>query len=305
MGDLKLVSVECIWNQGAHNAFTDLVRWGDTWWCPFREGDDHGSGDGVIRVIASADGEEWHDAVEISATGSDLRDPKVCVTADGVLMLLAGERHKPDGENWLNETLTWFSQDGASWHGPFPVADPGVWLWRVTWHDEAAWGLGYGCQPKGHVRLYRSRSGMAFEAVGEDIHEGDYPNESSIVFDGDTALCLLRLDGEGATGRLGRSEPPYTHWAWQDLGAKIGGPEMIRLPDGRLLACCRLYDERVRTSLLWIDPETAQMTEALELPSGGDTSYAGMVWHDDLLWIAYYSSHEGKTSIYLAKVEVG
>jgi len=61
----------------------------------------------------------------------------------------------------------------------------------------------------------------------------------------------------------------------------------------------------VRTSLLWIDPETAQMTGALELPSGGDTSYAGMVWHDDLLWIAYYSSHEGKTSIYLAKVEAG
>ena len=47
------------------------------------------------------------------------------------------------------------------------------------------------------------------------------------------------------------------------------------------------------------------MTEALELPSGGDTSYAGMVWHDGLLWIAYYSSHEEKTSIYLAKVKVG
>jgi hypothetical protein len=29
-----------------------------------------------------------------------------------------------------------------------------------------------------------------------------------------------------------------------------------------------------------------------------------MVWHEDLLWISYYSSHEGKTSIYLAKVKV-
>jgi hypothetical protein len=27
-----------------------------------------------------------------------------------------------------------------------------------------------------------------------------------------------------------------------------------------------------------------------------------MVWHDDLLWISYYSSHEGKTSIYLAAI---
>ena len=40
----------------------------------------------------------------------------------------------------------------------------------------------------------------------------------------------------------------------------------------------------------------------LTLPSGGDTSYAGMVWHNDLLWVSYYSSHEGKTSIYLAKI---
>ena len=31
-------------------------------------------------------------------------------------------------------------------------------------------------------------------------------------------------------------------------------------------------------------------------------SYPGMVWDDDLLWLSYYSSHEGKTSIYLAKI---
>ncbi len=29
-----------------------------------------------------------------------------------------------------------------------------------------------------------------------------------------------------------------------------------------------------------------------------------MVWHDGLLWMSYYSSHEGKTSIYLAKIKV-
>ncbi|MCF6285976.1 MAG: exo-alpha-sialidase, partial [Candidatus Hydrogenedentes bacterium] len=40
----------------------------------------------------------------------------------------------------------------------------------------------------------------------------------------------------------------------------------------------------------------------LTLPSGGDTSYPGFVWHDDVLWMTYYSSHEEKTSIYLAKI---
>lgn len=40
----------------------------------------------------------------------------------------------------------------------------------------------------------------------------------------------------------------------------------------------------------------------LKLPSGGDSSYPGMVMHNGLLWMSYYSSHEGKTSIYLAKI---
>jgi hypothetical protein len=59
------------------------------------------------------------------------------------------------------------------------------------------------------------------------------------------------------------------------------------------------------------EPETAiaRMTETtfepvFNLPSGGDNSYAGMVWHDDLLWMSYYSSHQGKTSIYLTKLKL-
>ena len=47
-----------------------------------------------------------------------------------------------------------------------------------------------------------------------------------------------------------------------------------------------------------------KLTPVLTFPSGGDTSYPGMVWHDGLLWISYYSSHEGNTSIYLARVKL-
>ena len=45
-------------------------------------------------------------------------------------------------------------------------------------------------------------------------------------------------------------------------------------------------------------------TPVLTLPSGGDCSYPGLVWHGGLLWMSYYSSHEGKSSIYLARVEL-
>jgi hypothetical protein len=48
-------------------------------------------------------------------------------------------------------------------------------------------------------------------------------------------------------------------------------------------------------------PEIVSVTKIWDR---GDTSYPGMVWHDGLLWIPYYSSHEEKTSIYLARIRI-
>jgi hypothetical protein len=79
---------------------------------------------------------------------------------------------------------------------------------------------------------------------------------------------------------------------------------MFQLPDGRIIAVTRLYDGGTRTSLSWLDPQQGTLTEVLKLPSGGDTSYPGLVMHNGLLWISYYSSHEQRTSIYLAKVKI-
>jgi len=58
---------------------------------------------------------------------------------------------------------------------------------------------------------------------------------------------------------------------WKDLGLRIGGPHMLLLPDRRLVAAVRLYDGGPRTSLCWIDPQAGKLTEALELPSGGQS----------------------------------
>jgi hypothetical protein len=115
-------------------------------------------------------------------------------------------------------------------------------------------------------------------------------------------VCLLRRDDEPGSALLGKARAPYTEWTWHDLGTRVGGPHLIRLPDGRILAGVRLYDGRVRTSLCWLDPEAPALRECLELPSGGDTSYPGLVFHDGLLWVSYYSSHEGPTRVYLARV---
>ena len=56
---MRLLQVKKIWDAAPHNAFTDLVRFEDRWFCVFREGQDHVSSDGCLRVIVSEDGENW------------------------------------------------------------------------------------------------------------------------------------------------------------------------------------------------------------------------------------------------------
>ena len=88
-----------------------------------------------------------------------------------------------------------------------------------------------------------------------------------------------------------------------DIGVPIGGPNFILTPDGKMWAAGRKYGKQARTSLATMTGTSFQ--HVLELPSGGDTSYPGMVLHDGLLWMSYYSSHEGgKTSIFLAKIKL-
>ncbi len=303
---LELVSAERIWDKAPHNAFTDLLRFNNQFFCVFREGEKHVSADGALRVITSKDGKNWESAALITSPDSDLRDAKITVTPDGKLML-SGAEALQDKSVHTHQSLVWFSEDGHNWTNQHEIGDPDFWLWRTTWHNGKAYNFGYGCREEKSLRLYSSNDGKTFETLVEDLGIEGYPNETSIAFKGDTAFCLLRNDGGNKSGLLGITLPPYTVWTWKDMEVRIGGPHMIFLPDGRLLAAVRLYGSDgwspARTSLCWINPKTGKLTEALELPSGGDTSYAGLALFDDFIWVSYYSSHEEKTAIYLAKVK--
>jgi hypothetical protein len=295
-----------IWDQGKHNAFTDLVRVKDAWYCVFREGDDHAKGAGKIRVLRSTDGKAWASVALIEQDGVDLRDPHISVTPKGQLMIVGGAAVPPTRDPLRDHySFVSFSSDGRDWSKPEKTLESWQWLWRVRWHGDKVYGVAYRSDSKPPRKyegfLYQGTDGKKYERIASF----DVPNttEASLAFDGETMLCLQRRDGKPNTAMLGISKAPYKDWLWKDLGVYFGGPHLLQTPDGTWLAAGRMTTTgKPQTVLCELDVKEGKLLPLLTLPSGGDTSYVGMVWHDDQLWMSYYSSHEGKTSIYLARI---
>jgi len=314
-GEARIVEVRKIWSEGPHNAFTDLIRFQNRWYCVFREGAGHGSPDGRLRVITSKNGKRWESAALIESGEGDLRDAKISIAPDGRLVLMGAVALRQPAPH-RHQSLVWFSRDGRNWEGPHKVGDPDFWLWRVTWHKATAYGFGYNTNRDRNLRtlrLYESKDGRDYKTLVENLGVRNSPGESAIRFDGDRAIALIRRDAYGgkppipasaATALIGTALPPYTDWTWKDTGERVGGPNFIGVPGGRWVAAVRLHQPEARTALCWLDPEKGTLVEFLTLPSKGDSSYAGLAMHKGLLWVSYYSSHEGKTSIYLAKVKL-
>ncbi len=298
----RLIRVQKIWDQGKHNAFTDLIRYKGNWICVFREGAGHVSPDGGLRIIGSKDAKKWESYAFVQQAKGDLRDAKITINADNQLMLFgASALHQPAAMK--HQSMFWTSDNGKKWSKAINVGDPNFWLWRVTFKGKEAYGIAYQTSGGRSVRLYKSTDGKLFKTYVKDLGIKNYPNESSILFlkDG-SALCLLRRDPH--KGMIGRSKPPYKDWNWKELNKRIGGPHMIQIPGGEIITATRFYDGKVRTGISRLDIKNNKLDELVTLPSGGDTSYPGLVWHEGKLYVSYYSSHEGKTSIYLAVVEV-
>ena len=320
----KLIEVAKIWDKGKHNAFTDLVRWRDKWYCVFREADGHVGGDGRLRVLESADGKAWTPVGLVEEEGIDLRDPHFSVTSDDRLMIVAGGSVYKGTKTLIGrQPRVTFSADARKWTPPQRVLTEGEWLWRVTWHDGKAYGVSYNAGARQtqdakdaaksdkpvstepaewKLKLVVSGDGVKYDLV---THLGvpGHPNETTLRFlRGGELMAMVRREGGNTMGWLGVSKAPYKEWTWHETKDRFGGPNFIELPDGSLWASSRRYPGGAKTFIGRLTPTSYE--PLLQLPSGGDNSYAGLVWHDGLLWVSYYSSHEGKSSIYLAKVEL-
>ncbi len=319
-----------IWdNSGVENLdnpnveFPHLVRFGDYWYCSFREGLRHGnhiSGQG--RVIRSADGVNWETVALFESATGDVRDPRLSVTADGQLMVNASiyfisdvaPLAVVDGVTVQRQSVTWLSPNGVDWSGPYACSSGiNTWRWDVAWHDDFGYSVGYSGKDAAGT-LYRTADGKNWEVVLGNFFPGRGYNEAALTFGADgVAYCLLRGGSGSQDATLGVGLPPYDQeWSWRKLdvmrpdadirrpfastGARnLGGPTIITLDDGRLLGAARMAGVKV----FIVDPDEATMTLLIDVQGG---SYPGLAEYEDDIWYSYTHSSKGPVALARARI---
>jgi hypothetical protein len=254
-----------------------------------------------LRISRSDDhGQTWTlYAVLPAIDGRDLRDPCFYVI-DGKLALKALTRLPV---NSLRDSdvdtiaVGSISPDGGKTWSPLAPIGPETWsFWRIR--DDAA-GVHYTAAYEDgdkQVDLFSSTDGVTWTDLAPIYTvSADTPLETELVFmPSGTLLALVRMDGTdqellGNQGRLRTkvcwAQPPYTSWdcARELDGVRLDGP-VAWLHAGRLFVVARKHlieaQDRKRTALYELtgdlDGGDLQAVERAELPSAGDTSYAGV-----------------------------
>jgi len=309
----EVVVTRKIWSNDSHNAFTSLIWFRGSFYCAFREGENHVYGrDGVARIISSRDGIDWETVAVINKAGYDLRDPKLSVTPDGRIMVIMGGSVYRERELLSQLTHVSFSdRRGKNFSEPVPVVMPDEmrtdhdWLWRVTWHRRTGYGVVYQSREERTISLVKTDDGINYELVTKLEVDGS-PNESTVrVMPDKEMIIVVRREEGNREGMWGRSKAPYAGWEWRSLGMRLGGPDFIALKGDHLVLGTRVYGEKGNVTALFAGDRSGNFRKVLTLPSGGDNSYPGFVFRKNKLYVSYYSSHEGKTSIYFAEIPAG
>ncbi|WP_157986751.1 hypothetical protein [Chitinophaga alhagiae] len=299
-------AVEKIWDQAPHNAFTDLLRFNDAFYCAFREGSGHVSGpDGKARVLRSKDSKQWESVALLEVKDRDVRDPKLSVTPDGrVMVLMDVEAHEGKKVISRKPLISVSDASGTTFSTPWEsVVDPAIaswsdWVWRLTWHQGTGYAILYQVNK---IYLVSTNDGRYFQHVSQ-IEVDGAPNECTIRFDKNGNMyVLIRREKADQVGMIATATAPYKQWRLSKMEHRLGGPNFLFLNNETLVMGTRQYKPKVST-VVYITDLKGHVRKSIHVPSAGDNSYPGMLFYKGKLWMSYYSSHEGKTSIYLAKI---
>jgi hypothetical protein len=290
-----------------HNENTDMIAWSGALWLVHRTALSQVLGpNSALHVYRSTDnGASFHETARLEAPiDRDIRDPCFYIVG-GRLFIKALTRLPPPLLQSARDTgvdtvaVAMSSSDGFTWSPQQPIGPHGWSFWRIKENAGTYYSAAYEDGDQ-RVVMFTSTDGTAWTA-GPVVYgvAADTPVETELTFfPNGKLLALVRTDGNddellGDEGRLRTqicwSDPPYTSFSCpaEFEGQRLDGP-LTFLGKGRLFVVARKHLQgtgKKRTSLFEIrgDFDGGRLTlgEWGELPSAGDTSYAGVVMLDD------------------------
>ncbi len=327
MSVMRIASLRQLYNDGNHNAFTDLCRFGEYLYLTFRSCPDGHMifASSQIVVLRSRDAQQWEQVYTFSVPDRDVRDPHFLVFQDK-LFVYSGtwpvdphNSHHMDQNNHLGFGV--WSADGVTWSAPQALAGThGYYIWRAATDGKRAY-LNGRCirdfvtpRDNAHERelmqswLLQSDDGLSWSQAA--LIQEVYGDETAFLFENDGGVVAVVRAEAGKPAWLAKSTPPYQQWMHKTLDRAVGGPLLARWGDRYLVGGRKSLNKQAPvTALYWLVND--DLVEALELPSGGDTSYPGFVEiAPNRGLLSYYSSHEGSGTslapchIYLAELVI-
>lgn len=293
--------VRKLFADGKHNAFTALTRFQDRFWLAFRSAKSHNSSDGEIVLLESADSKTWKEARRVNL-GPDDRDPQFLVVGKRLMLYV------PVMTGRELTTHAVYTEDGKNWSKGQTVYQPSFIVWKpcefggkfysgAHKKDEVSRGKGR------EVHLIVSGDGLDWKKIST-IRAGTWESETTLYFEPTGHLvALLRQKYGSPQCQILESDPPYAQWKPRLAGVPHLSGHCVHTFRGVTYVLSRTIDYSTRkTGTMIYTYSGSQLQPYCELPSGGDCSYAEAVEHGNEMLVSYYSSHEGSTNIYLARV---
>lgn len=302
-------------SDGWHNGFTDMLFWQERFFMVYVSSPAHfASPRSRLVILSSQDALRWDEIARLQYDGKDIRDPKLAVIR-GELFLFALLNVSFDPQPY--GTVFSKSSDGKSWT-PFKEIEPAGWLfghpksadgerWFVSAHwrafDRAAvldsldgenWQVLSVCAEKPGL----DETALEFLPDGRMLIVIRYEAGGGLLGSGQAATLLITslLPVE----QFQKENPAF--WSEPVISpvTRLDSPQLFS-HNGKQYAVGRYQPfvssplqqrgstfSRKRTSIFLADP--GKLIHLTDLPSAGDTAYAGVVLRAGRLFVSYYSS---------------
>jgi hypothetical protein len=284
-----------------HNAFTDCQVWNGELWLAYRSslrsfGGHFADRKSRIVIMHSPDGYQWTKSSELTGNNQDIRDPKLFIHQNRlVLNVLLNRTFDPRPY----QTIYTASSDGYHW-GKWQNAAP---IGRLVGKAVLIKGLGFFAPAhdirKGNVHLMKLTENLFWKPVMMISREGDETAVTTLSNGG--LAAVIRMEKRRGTGITWTAAPDLP---WKevvtDTSVRLDGPSLFPCGTaicalGRRPAPGSLVQRRagsirgrMRTALFQVRP--GNLRHLLDLPSNGDTGYAGTALFLGKRFVTYYSS---------------